>query len=537
MEAEFIGELQRELLELSSIEERSSGIAQDVVHLISFNLSHLEAELESEDEDGVDAGAEEGTALPQLAAAIESGIQRIESELELLREIPQKLTRHFDERLETVVRHTEAAAITGNRSELRHYLAGDESPVRRFSILGGVRHSARALIYPLAVKALYRRSASQRLSRRFKREEPHPTDTVSRIIGLNQSHSPRPEVLRSLPFYYQQPFLGQSRIGGEFWVDREEESQQIASAIRNHREGNRGCLLIIGERHSGKTALCRHLARRHFDKRNTYHLFPPAGGSIDTKVFKSRLEKELKLSGEYDELFSTLPEGSVLVLHDLELWWERHEEGSAVIQTVVSLIEAHSDRCFFVLELNPYAFQFLDRICGLSDRALARIECGSMDAETLKEAILRRHRSTGLRFAWGERQEADLSSWRSARLFTRYFDYTEGRIGTALQSWIANIDRFEDETLRIHAPQLRFGEELHELRSEWLALLLQFVLHKQLTFARIERVVSLPPEQLTHQLSTLCRMKLVTRTRGGVFEINRYLHHLLLRFLRERGLL
>ena len=124
-----------------------------------------------------------------------------------------------------------------------------------------------------------------------------------------------------------------------------------------------------------------------------------------------------------------------------------------------------------------------------------------------------------------------------ARLFTRYFDYTGGYVGVALQSWITHIDRVEGETLLMRAPKSPNLELFDELRLGFVALLLQFVLHKRLTRARLARITSLEPAELEHDLDALLRMGVLGEDKQGVIEINRYVQHMLVSSFRDRGYL
>ena len=72
---------------------------------------------------------------------------------------------------------------------------------------------------------------------------------------------------------------------------------------------------------------------------------------------------------------------------------------------------------------------------------------------------------------------------------------------------------------------------------EWVALILQLVLHKQVTFARLSRITGLSEKNLRHNLDTLIRMGIVSETRQGIIEINRYVHHMVVSRLVERGML
>ncbi|GEM_PF-26432 len=556
VQAEFLGGLREHTARVAMAEQRAVGVAQDVLHLVSFNLSEYEHEREldsgetetefegqGQDQDQDSRTQREQAELTELAArvgpVIEHGLSRLDGELVQLRELAPNLARRIDTQLGKILDRTEAYAITGSEDSFKQYVRHEQSD-SALSKFGGLTRWAQGRSKQALVALLYRWSASVLMARQIRDDD--RANVVERILAFVNANSPTHEALDGLPFFYSQPFLGQARVSIEFWVGREAESAEVAEAIRNWRQGRAGSLLIVGERNSGKTSLARYSARKHFDKRNKYNLLPPRSGSAELGLFKSRLEKELglspdKVARDWDEILGAVPTGSVIMIHDLELWWARGPGGDAVLNKLIELIARWGERLCFILELNIHAYRFINRLVPLADQALAVVECLPFAAEQLKDVIELRHRSTGLRYAVDERDEDELPAWNKARLFTRFFDYTGGYVGVALQSWISHVDSVGDERFELRPPARPSLELFDELRLEWVALLLQFVLHKRLTRARAEHVSGLDPETLQRTVETLVRMGLLIEDKQGSIEINRYMQHLLVANFRERGYL
>ncbi|PRQ09445.1 amino acid permease [Enhygromyxa salina] len=528
VQAEFLGGLREHTARVALAEQRAVGVAQDVLHLVSFNLSEYEA-----------AHADVELSLAErVGPVIANGLGRLDGELEQLRTLASSLGDRIDAQLGKILDRTEAYVITGSEDSFKLYVRHEQSG-GALSKVGGATRWAQRLSKRVLVRLLYRWSAGVLLARRIQTAE--RGNVVEQVLEFVNANSPKPEVLDALPFYYSQPFLGQARVSMEFWVGREAEIDDIAGAVRNWRQGRKGALLIVGEGHSGKTSLARYTARKHFEKRNKYNILPPRGGSADGALFKSRLEKELKLSPElsrsWDDIMTAIPTGSVVMIHDLELWWERSLGGVAVLEQLSELIDRYGDRVLFILELNVHAYRYISRTVPLGDQALAVVECQPFTAEQLKDVIEGRHRSTGLRGVIDGRDEDELPAWNRARLFTRHFDYSAGYVGVALHSWITHVDRLEGEDLVMRSPKTPTLEPLERLKLEWVALLLQFVLHKRLTRARLVRITGLDAAALDRALDTLARMGLISEDKQGVVELNHYVSHLLVASLRARGYL
>src|SRR5690606_34232816 len=173
----------------------------------------------------------------------------------------------------------------------------------------------------------------------------------------------------------------------------------------------------------------------------------------------------------------------------------------------------------------------------LSDRALGVIECGPVSAETLKDVVTLRHESTGLGFELDGRAESALSQWAVARLFAAHFQYCRGLIGVAQQSWITHISQCDKQRLRIQRPRAVRAHSFDELPMEHTTLLLQLCLHKQLHEERMNRLRPGAADANRQLLASLIRMGLVVEPRPHVYEVNRFIQHLLVQSLRERGLL
>ncbi len=425
---------------------------------------------------------------------------------------------------------TSVRAVAGGADSLERYIKSRPSQ-RRLAWLREPIARLRARGRAALVRALYRRRGAESARRTAVR----PDAGVDAVLDLVEAHQPRPEVLDALPFYYRQLFLGKSTINRAFWIGRERELAEAARAVARYRAGYVGALVVTGDRQSGKTSLCRALAADLFAHARVHHIFPPAGGSIEASELDAVLARELKVSGPGDPLL-TVPEGSVMVFHDVELWWERSAGGLAVLEKLLEAVDRHGERCFFVLNLNVHALRFIDRLAPLTDRALAVIECGPMSAEQLKEILALRHNSTGMRFVLDERGVEGLTDWKLARFFTGFFDYSDGRVGTALQAWLAHIEEVDEKRLAFRRPQPSPAAALDALRMEQVALLLQFVLHKQLTLDRLARITAVERKALAREVATLKRAGLLVEGSGDTLEINRYVHHVLVTHLTERGL-
>jgi amino acid transporter len=539
IESRFIGALQERLAGVPDAEGRAIRVAQDVVRLVRFNLAEATV-----------AASQDGTAddsyQQELAGALENGIERIAGELADLREIGPAIAKSIDAELTDVLQAMNVYELANaDASFNRQMLRGQNRALGWVKDLGT---RGRTRVREASVSLLYRRSAGLLLAKRLRSAD-DSTTVVDRVLDFTSANTPKPETLRELPFYYRQLFFRQSLVNESFWVGREQELARARQAISAHRRGTPGTLIIRGEHDSGKSALCRKILSGPLAKQQTFRVMPPAAGEIDPSAFRRALsaailaanegqeDEEGRASGGERRLLESVPDGSVIVIEDLELWWERSARGWAVIDQILRLIREASARCLFIVEINVHAFAFINRFRPLADTALAVLDCEPLPAESLKRIVMLRHASTGMKIRLKEKGEDELAAWDMARLFSRYFDYSGGMVGATLHAWVSNIDRVERDQLDIHVPKVNDWDVLDELRSEWCALLVQLALHKRADEARLQRITLVEERELEEHLGALTRSGLIVEDGRGVFEINPFVGHIVLDKLRRRGLL
>ena len=375
------------------------------------------------------------------------------------------------------------------------------------------------------------------LARKLQQSQSRPTSAVDEVLSELRVHTPQAPIVEALPFYYQQLFLGSGELDPALWIARDEAKQAAKRAIEAFRQGFTGALIVTGERSSGKSSLSLSIAKEHARPGRVHGVHPPAGGSVDIALFDKTLQLALGEQGRASDAIAALPVGSALVFDDLEMWWERRAGGTSVLERLLALIEEHGDRVLFILNLNLHAFRFIDKLLAISDRALAVVECGPMDASALRDAILGRHASTGLTFELEGRSEDALGDWRRAKLFSRYFGYARGSIGIALRAWMANIQAFEADLLRIQTPRDFNSEVFYRLKPDSIALIIALILHREVTLGRLKRIIGPKAHGLEVSVGTLRRMGLVREDRQGRLSLDPCAQHMLVEHLNRRGML
>ena len=358
------------------------------------------------------------------------------------------------------------------------------------------------------------------------------------LMPLIAQIKPSRKVEEELPFYYRQLFASEQSISTELGLGRDEQLREAAEAIELHDCGLGGALLVTGDYLSGKTLMTEKIIDSHLQERRVLHVRPPESGTADLKVFRKAFNQAI---GDYNYRLDTmmdrvLPEGATIVLHDMELWWERRAEGYQVIDRIEELLANYSRKMLFIAVANQYSMRFWQHSGKLQSCFSKTIRCTPFDAKGLKEVITTRHRSTHLRYQLNGIHEEQLTGWQEAGLFTAIFKHSRGNVGVALQVWMANIQEVNKHLLSLRKPEVPDYQLLERLSPDWMLVLIQFVLHKHLTSYRLSRILQVDLYYTKKKIKALNRAGLL-QEHNGIWHIDRHILPYLTRLLEEQQVL
>ncbi|MBE0572693.1 MAG: amino acid permease [Ignavibacteriaceae bacterium] len=384
------------------------------------------------------------------------------------------------------------------------------------------------------VNLIYGKSKGRLFARRQKTFEEKDISVIDPVLRLVNSISPNPAVYSLIPYYYKKLFSGTSRVSSDFRVGMNSEFASAATAIRNYKAGYFGGLLILGERNSGKTTLSRMIASKYFRTDRIFSLKSPGATSAQLNVFEQMLKKSTNIHGSIEEIITALPQNSTIIINDLELWWERSEKGFEVIDAIAKLIRDHSNKILFIVNCNIHSFRLMNTINKLDDLFISTIQCEPFDSEALKEIILLRHDSSGIKFKLGNKLDEELGEIKLAGLFDDYFNYSNGNVGIALNAWIANITKVESNTVTIKHPVVPDTSALHNLDDDWLIYISQILLHRRISTETLKQLMNVSDQKCDDMVKALLRSGIILEKSPGVYGINFFLEPYLTKLLKER---
>jgi len=521
LESRFIGTTHDQLEKISESLKNSIFVTLDLLSLTRFNLENIPEDLPDKSQ--------------IISSIIKEACQKIEAEELKIHDIKQTINGSIERSLEEVFDRLSSYKIPETLSEYSWYIRENQGKKVKKTFFAYVDR-LKLSIKNLTTRALYSRSEWILLAKKILDSDKNSTIN-QKILDLIELVSPKEKVIENLPQFYKNLFSGRSSISEDFWIKRERDENMFRKGVLRNNSGHNGGLMIIGDRNSGKTAFCRYNTERLFKKEKIYNLFPVYTGSFKVSDFLDELGKATGTKGSLAEIMDSVPQESVLIIHDLELWWERSVKGWEVIRLVKDMINSNSQKILFVVNMNPYAFDLMNKMINLQDAFISVITLLPFDSKELQEIIIRRHHSSGLEFVLNKHEEDEISEIRMASLFNKYFNYSDGNPGTALKSWLVNIVKVSDKKLYIRNPVVPDTKILKELDENWKVVLIQLILQKRLTFERINKIFFSDETTTRDIIGSMSRVGLIEEKRNNLFIVNPYVEPHLIKILKTEELL
>ncbi len=526
VDTEFLQDLNDEVLVFNSGLKEAVVAIEDTQRLIVASVSNAENPLK------MDALSEE----EDLDHLIGHGVRRLSDSKEKIESLLEELQKYAYKRLRSTFDSLSPYLITHTTNNLKQYIFSQEQR-KVLSGLEKTKQNIYGFIQRLAVNLQYSKSEGILFARRLNKLEEKQTGSIDMMITFTQNYSPDSEVINTLPRYYKQLFSGESSISSQFLVSKKTLIDRAERIYKRYKEGFSGALLIKGEPRSGKTALSRNIAHSYFDAENVFWVNPKSGGSINPEHFNKALAEGTNRSGSVEQIIKGLAPHSTVIINDLEMWWERSASGFQIIDIILNLIDTFGKKVFFILNINSFSYRLINNIQNIEKSFVGVINVEPFNAKEIETAILHRHSSTGLNFVYQNRLEDQMSDIRKAGIFNDIFKYSVGSIGVSLLSWLIMIEDFTNDTIELKKLPKLDWEILLSVENEWNIWLTQFVLHKELTIARLRRIFNSTEKSTKQTIEALQRSGFVVKGPNNSLRINPFIEHLFVNQFSRMGMI
>ncbi len=521
------------------IREQSINIGQQLALSVSTlkNLIRM-ANFHLENRENTHSGEiETGQIQEQQKVLLEDLIHSINNEKDKLTELCKQLRQSFDSGLKDAFEPLTADIIikTSENLNKKIWSTGKHRLISRFK---QIEQSVNEKIINQLVNLLYRHSKGLLWAKRMEQSRTKEAFfSIEPFISMLEKISPDKALMLKLPFYYSNLFSGSSTIGDDFWVGMEDEIEKGSKAIQRFLTGTSGLLIISGERSSGKSSLSKRLANLHFEKQNIFNVRAPRESLADAGFFEQTLLKVLDGQDNLPYSMEMLPDKSVILINDLELWWERKPFGTKVVEKIILLMQQYGHKVLFIINVNQYALKIINQLSSINTWALDLVFCQPFSSRELKELIMLRHQAGGMEFILDKKHEKALSSWEYVTLFNRFFNLSGGNPGHTINLWLAGIRKISGNTLYMEKP---FGKEItfnEDLPSDEIFYILQFILHRRFSIKSLSAILQIDVASTERTVRILMQKRILTEKFPEVYCLNLALEIPLIKKLKSLELL
>ena len=338
------------------------------------------------------------------------------------------------------------------------------------------------------------------------------------------------EVSNNLPYYYQQLFTNRQNYIPEFWIKREAAELEFDNFVKDKKYNLAKALLIKGAPGSGKTHLSYHFTQLLPSSNNVITITPPIGGSINMDIYNNIIQQAFNNISDFDKL----EDDTVIIFEDIELWWQKSNNGFEVFDSIFNSIDKHSNRLTFIVIINSYTYSIIEKLRDLKRIFSHIISLSIVDARSIEKMIWSRHLSGGLKISLGNKSEDSFHTWDFARLFSKYFKSSHGFINTAMYNWINNIIEIEDKNIKIRKPESLSINLFNSLNDNELWVLQSFIIHKQVNTAKLSKITDLESSFINRKLIEMLRIGIIEEKGKDIYEISPLLTPMIIQLLKSK---
>lgn len=268
---------------------------------------------------------------------------------------------------------------------------------------------------------------------------------------------------RALPVVYRRLFSLEPLTDGRLLAGREDALAAVASAWSRCTTGEPRSLVVIASPGAGVTSFLNVVASR---------LSEVAPGGV-RRTFATRVRAEARLAeclagwlgleeaSDLDSLAERVlkaPPGSIpgfVILEATEHLHMRAPAGSRLFERLLTFMSRTESRVFWIAGMNSSAWQLVETRAPAFVHDIERVNLGELSPEALKQAVLARHRLSGLPLRFAEPHDGRAALRRRTRrlrgaekqerlveadYFQRLHRASRGSVRLALFHWLRTAD-------------------------------------------------------------------------------------------------
>ena len=494
---------------------KSISALNDARRLINFTRDHQE---------------QDGKSNPKNVA-IENAKAKIEEELFVLRKLVCEIELDAESLYNEISQLLSYYTFVKTASNLKQYIH-QQKKLNRFEKIKVIINDWKLYLKTQQANLIY--SKSKALVFRKQIEQSHEIQSpVKQLLDFTYCLSPNKTVIEQLPFYYKQLFRSSNIQYKDFWVGREQELKQAQAAFERYQSGYKGAIAVIGADGVGKSFFSYYIASISSAPK-VYNISPNYGQKATMNDLTKAFQKATDQSGTIEEILSGLEKNSVIIIDNFELWASPYQD-QTLTEYLKQLVDKNLKQLVFILNMHELSFKQIFISTKYSDLFLDIIRLGNLDSRVLKEIVLTRHNTSGLKLKMNNKLFMELSDLKLARLFNKIHRITNGNIDASLKLWLTSINKFTDNIIEISLPQIEVTK-LDSLDIDSKIILKQFIIYKRLTIEGLAYLIKEDFEDVKQKIKYLERSGLIVKHKSH-YQQNSYTKYYVSNFLSQKGML
>ncbi|MCW3788197.1 AAA family ATPase [Plebeiibacterium sediminum] len=462
-------------------------------------------------------------------------LKQLEHDKDKIEKLLGRINRSSDNYLSEAFSKVFSHSIVDLDKELQGDFKRNQSGIRYF--VNRNKDFINGRIRNILVFILNRSSRGLILSKKYLEEKTNSGIQNKEILDLIDQLVPDRKYYNSVPVFYRNLMSSSAKISDEFWIARDEEMKIIKDALNRHKKGYGGAVFVTGVHGAGKSTLSRYAANRLFKSHNLIWINAPIEGSCNPILLLNEIKKHTGEIQDFSGIFNNLPYETVIVINDLELWWERRDGGGEVINQIIELIKLYSQKIFFILNVNSYAYDILKELYPLEEYSLANVKCVPFNSAEIQQMILQRHKSSGINLTYMGKPEQSISQLTYSFLYNRYFSLCDGIPGVAINIWKANIRSINNDNIEIRKPQKVNYDVLFDIPKEWMIILAILIHHKNIGVEKLARITNYNLDKAKQLIFALENSGLIVKKSEAVYTLGRNIEPYVVEVCKSKGLI
>ena len=307
-----------------------------------------------------------------------------------------------------------------------------------------------------------------------------------------------------------------------FLIGRDRELAGLEQALHDWDAGRFAACIFVGARGSGKTSLLncaacgafggREILRTQFRER-----------SVTADAIDRFLRELLGLTPDADLEAAFNANRRILMIEEGERIYLRRVGGFEGAYRLMHWIQRTALTTLWILAMNDRAFQALCAGAQFSRVFSHRINAMSVSKVDLENALLERHRLSGLRLEFASPPATDprisrIRNWLGLEespqklYFDSLYQQSGGVFRSAFELWLSSIERVEGEKLKIRQPlEPAFAPLRGELQQQDLFTLLLIQEHGSLEYRELADVLCEEIEVSRARMDRLAALGLIDK--------------------------